>query len=239
MSLTDSPQSSIKNWKSYFLDFFMIFLAVTLGFFAESHRNDLAEVKKANLLKKAIAIDMKKDIQQMEAYNDQIKFILQMIDRMDSLLDVNPKDVDQKDYYNTLINYSILYSYSVSDKSLNEAEAMGFIQNYKKENLGEYILKYQYFLKDLKLTEGLVIDVYMDYFKEIIPSITEPKLYRKVWTYPLGELESKKGITPVTSETRRKLDYFFAQATLTLNMVKLDADSVIFYADKIKDEIEK
>jgi hypothetical protein len=79
----------------------------------------------------------------------------------------------------------------------------------------------------------------MDYFKEIIPSITEPKLYRKVWTYPLGELESKKGIAPVSKETRKQLDYFFAQATIALTMVKLDADSVMFYANKIKNEIEK
>jgi hypothetical protein len=236
---SDKSLQETKSWKSYFLDFFMIFLAVTLGFFAESYRNDLADVKKGNQLKKAIAIDMKKDIQQMEEYNDQIIFILKMIDRMDSLLDVNPKDVDQKDYYNTLVSYSILYSYSVSDKSLNEAEAMGFIQNYKKEDLGKYILKYQYFLKDLKLTEGLIFDAYMPYLKEIIPLITAPKLYRKVWTYPLGELESKKGIVPVSKETRRQLDYFFAQATIALTMVKLDADSVIFYADKIKNEIEK
>ncbi len=228
-----------KSWKSYLLEFFMIFLAVTLGFFAESYRNDLADIKKSNQLKKAIAIDMKKDVKQLEEYNTQINFILRMIDRMDSLLDVNPQEVDQRDYYNTLINYSIIYSFSVSDKSLHQAESMGFIQNYHKENLGDDILKYQYFLKDLKYTEALITEAYMDYFKEIISSITEPKLYRKVWTYPSGELESKKGIAPVSKETRKQLDYFFAQATIALTMVKLDADSVMFYANKIKDEIEK
>jgi hypothetical protein len=228
-----------KSWKSYLLEFFMIFLAVTLGFFAESYRSDLADIKKSNQLKKAIAIDMKKDIKQLEEYNAQINFILRMIDRMDSLLDVNPKEVDQRDYYNTLINYSILYSFSVSDKSLHQAESMGFIQNYHKENLGDDILKYQYFLKDLKYTEALITEAYMDYFKEIIPSITEPKLYRNVWTYPLGELESKKGIAPVSKETRKQLDYFFAQATIALTVVKLDADSVMFYANKIKNEIEE
>jgi len=228
-----------KSWKSYLLEFFMIFLAVTLGFFAESYRSDLADIKKSNQLKKAIAIDMKKDIKQLEEYNAQINFILRMINRMDSLLDVNPQEVDQRDYYNTLINYSILYSFSVSDKSLHQAESMGFIQNYHKENLGDDILKYQYFLKDLKYTEALITEAYMDYFKEIIPSITEPKLYRKVWTYPLGELESKKGIAPVSKETRKQLDYFFAQATIALTVVKLDADSVMFYANKIKNEIEE
>jgi hypothetical protein len=34
-----------KSWKSYLLEFFMIFLAVTLGFFAESYRSDLADIK--------------------------------------------------------------------------------------------------------------------------------------------------------------------------------------------------
>jgi hypothetical protein len=165
--------------------------------------------------------------------------MLMMIDRMDSLVDTNPNEVDQKDYYNTLVNYSILYSFSESDKSLNAAEAMGLIQNYDKGNLGDDIIKYQYFMKDLKLTEGLVIDAYLDYFKDVIPLITDPKLYRKVWKYPLGELESKKGVTPISNNARKQLDYFFAQATVTLTMLKIDADSAIFYAHKIKKEIEK
>ena len=36
-----------KKWKEYFLEFLMIFLAVTLGFFAENIREHLSEKKRA------------------------------------------------------------------------------------------------------------------------------------------------------------------------------------------------
>lgn len=32
-----------KKWKEYFLEFLMIFLAVTLGFFAETYREKISE----------------------------------------------------------------------------------------------------------------------------------------------------------------------------------------------------
>ena len=81
----------------------MVFLAVVMGFLAESFRNRLADEQKAKLLKKAIVLDLKKDLIQLEEYTRQGEFIVSMLHRMDSLLDLNPKDVDQKDYYQTLM----------------------------------------------------------------------------------------------------------------------------------------
>ena len=44
----------------------MVFLAVVMGFLAESFRNRLADEQKAKLLKKAIVLDLKKDTIQTE-----------------------------------------------------------------------------------------------------------------------------------------------------------------------------
>jgi|GEM_PF-5382868 len=79
-----------------------------------------------------------------------------------------------------------------------------------------YLLKYQYFLQDVRLNEQLELNEFSRYQKEIIPLTIDSKLYRKVWSYPLGELPSKKGIKPVIRETKEKLDYFFVQSNLIL-----------------------
>ena len=50
-----------KPWKEYFLEFIMIFLAVTLGFFAESFREHLVENKKEKEIISALYADLKKD----------------------------------------------------------------------------------------------------------------------------------------------------------------------------------
>ncbi len=136
-----------KSWKSYFLEFLMVFLAVVMGFLAESYRNQLSDEKKAGQLKKAIVFDLKKDLIQLEEYTQKGEFIVRSLHRMDSLLDLNPKDVDEKEYYQTLMNYSVMYSFTPSDKSLNQAEELGLLQNHQQEGHGKYSLKYQYFFK--------------------------------------------------------------------------------------------
>lgn len=52
-----------KPWKEYFLEFLMIFLAVTMGFFAETIREDISESGKAKELAKSLY---------QEVYNDSV-----------------------------------------------------------------------------------------------------------------------------------------------------------------------
>ena len=54
----DSDSHRKKKFKEYFLEFLMIFLAVTLGFFAESLREHLANIKK----EKEYIISVKEDL---------------------------------------------------------------------------------------------------------------------------------------------------------------------------------
>ncbi len=48
---------------------------------------------------------------------------------MDSLVSLNPNFIDQKDFYKTLVSYSVVYKFTPSDKSLKQAEEMGVLQN--------------------------------------------------------------------------------------------------------------
>jgi hypothetical protein len=50
-----------KPWKEYFLEFLMIFLAVTMGFFAESYREHLVDKRKEREIITALFNDIKKD----------------------------------------------------------------------------------------------------------------------------------------------------------------------------------
>src|ERR1700686_4473183 len=46
-----------KHWKEYFLEFLMIFLAVTMGFFAESYREHLGDRAKEKEFMKSMVSD--------------------------------------------------------------------------------------------------------------------------------------------------------------------------------------
>ena len=52
---------STKKWSAYFLEFFLIFLAVTLGFFAESYRDYLSEHEKEKEYAKTLYYELLTD----------------------------------------------------------------------------------------------------------------------------------------------------------------------------------
>ncbi len=67
-----------KKWKEYFLEFLMIFLAVTMGFFAENVREHIGERKKETEYIKGLVEDFETDtsrINQAIKYNEAILHI--------------------------------------------------------------------------------------------------------------------------------------------------------------------
>jgi hypothetical protein len=61
MEVHHHPKVEKKNFKEYFLEFLMIFLAVTMGFFAENIREDLTNSKKEKQYMVLLEQDLKKD----------------------------------------------------------------------------------------------------------------------------------------------------------------------------------
>src|SRR5690242_2813587 len=72
-----------RNWKSYFWEFLMLFLAVTLGFFVENQREHYIEDKRAKEFSKSLIEDMQND---KVAVQTQIKSAAMYISIVDSLL---------------------------------------------------------------------------------------------------------------------------------------------------------
>ena len=58
MEVHHHPHVEKKNFKEYFLEFIMIFLAVTMGFFAESYREHLKDQRQ----EKEFIVSLKEDI---------------------------------------------------------------------------------------------------------------------------------------------------------------------------------
>src|ERR1700689_2896332 len=59
-----------KNFKEYFLEFLMIFLAVTMGFFAESIRENISDREREKQYMESMIEDLKSDTAQLAANID-------------------------------------------------------------------------------------------------------------------------------------------------------------------------
>ena len=61
MEVHHHPKVEKKNFKEYFLEFLMIFLAVTLGFFAENIREHISDKEKTKVFAASLHQDFKTD----------------------------------------------------------------------------------------------------------------------------------------------------------------------------------
>lgn len=73
---------SSKNWKSYFGEFLMLFLAVFGGFIAENLRENYVEKEKAHQYINSMISDLQKDTLQLEQINHVNKKIIKAIDSL-------------------------------------------------------------------------------------------------------------------------------------------------------------
>jgi hypothetical protein len=72
------PHGQRRKFKEYFLEFFMLFLAVVPGFFAENIREHVSDVKKGKQYVKSLLADLKQDTTKLlRAANVETFFYIQ------------------------------------------------------------------------------------------------------------------------------------------------------------------
>src|SRR5579863_9590326 len=96
-----------KNFKEYFLEFLMIFLAVTMGFFAESIREHLVEKSKEKGYMREIVENLKYDTIRCRV---NAKKNLNLIAGMDSLRNELKQAIKGNINANALYYFSLKYS---------------------------------------------------------------------------------------------------------------------------------
>ena len=117
-----------KKWGEYLLEFFMLFLAVFLGFLAENYRETLVNKEKEHHYIQNMVADLKTDtadvnfaIYYQQLWNDHLDSALQV--PIDRLKDINTQDTF---YYHFLPYYSWLQSFVVNDNTITQLKAGGF-----------------------------------------------------------------------------------------------------------------
>src|SRR5215831_14616169 len=83
MEVHHHPHVEKKNFKEYLLEGLMIFLAVSLGFFAENIREYISNTRQLNEYMQSMVSDLKSD---QATYDSCIAFNLQHCDMVDSIV---------------------------------------------------------------------------------------------------------------------------------------------------------
>ena len=139
-----------KNWKEYLLEFLMIFLAVTLGFFAESYREYSAEKSRAAEYARSLVHDLEKDTAMVRVDIENIEFLSSKIDSLVNFLrDKKIDDITNVELFAHTHFICLYRPYSWSRATLEEIKSSGSLRYFDNDSIIMRISAYDALTKHL------------------------------------------------------------------------------------------
>ncbi|HEY4324777.1 MAG TPA: hypothetical protein VGN20_12350 [Mucilaginibacter sp.] len=147
MEVHHHPEIEKKGFKEYLLEGLMIFLAVTMGFFAESLREHLSDKSKGTEYLASLTAELRNDINQ---YDSSLQRISELRPELDSLFN-NVSYLAQYNYtlkgkWNTPVN-EINISYMPALAIIQQLKSSGSLRLINNKEIALRIIKYETFVE--------------------------------------------------------------------------------------------
>ena len=171
-----------KNWKSYFWEFMMLFLAVTLGSFVENQREHYIENLRAKEFSKSMIQDLQNDIIAIQKHT---KTATMFIGLADSLIDLSQNKLEgrasaQFSFYTRFMYWtgSIIWNRATFEQIKNS----GSLRYFKNQQLLEKLMKYDGMINDIEM-EAYNHQVRGNQLVNHINQIIDPAYHQKLSKY--------------------------------------------------------
>ena len=143
-----------KKWKEYFLEFLMIFLAVTMGFFAENIRENYVEHKSAREYASLLIEDLATDTVELNSDAHVLNVIITAGDSLGNLLSSDPKlIVGGKLYYYEYLS-STRWNLISHDATLQQLKSSGALRYLGDTSLIRKIMNYEESVQVIYLSQN-------------------------------------------------------------------------------------
>src|SRR5579871_137919 len=164
MEVHHHPQIEKKNLKEFFLEFLMIFLAVTLGFFAENIRETVADNSREKEFMKSMAEDLKSDSANMNAFYARTNIAINQIDSLIHLLRRSDREkYGQTMYYFARVITTLQGRFILMDRTYEEMKSSGALRLVNDEAISDSISRYYASQNDFKEQAQLQIQKMSEY----------------------------------------------------------------------------
>ncbi len=136
-----------KNWKSYFWEFLMLFLAVTLGAYVENTRESMLHKKETKTQLNSMLSDLQSDIILFDSVTDRNRYAAEM---SDSLIEMLHSDITNtaEIYFaarSVTANLGYYYANAKSFEQLKTAGLLRYIKNKELlDSIGNYYTSFQW-----------------------------------------------------------------------------------------------
>jgi hypothetical protein len=184
-----------KRWTEYLLEFFMLFLAVFLGFIAENIREHIVEKHRARDLAISLISDMEEDTAQINKLNAYRMHRAEIIDSFYFYLQEKPQEVDRKHFYRLAKLIQGSRYFSPSTGTINQLKSAGYLRYFTKTKLPALLSEYEAIYTDCALDEKIEnAHLYDRYYATLIKT-TDAESLDSLFNHP--SQISGKGITTI------------------------------------------
>jgi hypothetical protein len=142
-----------KKWKEYLIDFMMLFVAVTLGFYAENLRDQHNEKNREISYLKNVHEDLIVDLTQLEFVTLVNQNRLLLLDSL--ILEINKADPDLPSLYYFIRNLVLRTTFESSHMGLDQIKTAGGLRLIQNNNIISGIQQYERLLNSANKLEEL------------------------------------------------------------------------------------
>jgi hypothetical protein len=195
-----------KRWKEYLLEGFMIFIAVTMGFFAESVRENISAEKKENEYVRSFVNDLAKD---SLALHETILENQKKLNGLDSLLELANADLADMGNRQRLYKYASqsisYYSRFISnDATMMQLKNSGGLQYIRHHNAADSIAEYDQEVRGIYAAET-------PYYKSINDGLDAMS---QLIVFNLRDSSQKGDHLPLLTNDPQKIAVFFNKISM-------------------------
>lgn len=231
-----------KKFKEHFLEFFMLFLAVTLGFFAENQREHYVERHRETQYMESLVEDLKNDTIE---FNKQLRGANKIVLKLDTALNIfynnHWNDSIIKKLYMVNLSYLGRRDVYLSERTSSQLKNAGGMRLIRSQNITDQISEYWH-LAEYGKTYGEVYEELKLHAREQSYKIFNQKYYNNIGVGGVGTtiVDGVKFMTMdenVLAEFANRLSHIRnATEKVQINIVNRQKDAAIKLIQDISKE---
>ncbi len=218
-----------KKFKEYFLEFLMIFMAVTLGFFAESLRENISDKNKEKEYITSFINDLKEDTAQFNSVLSENDAKIDTLRKLILLSRGNMADTEVRRSLYFYIGRAVGY-YSVfksNDATMMQLKNSGALRLIRRDHVADSIAQYDGEVKSIYAAEGLYMTS-SDAAVSAAQEVLDYTLYSDTALWHSGH--PAKVLLPLLSEDPKKIRWMF-------NKIEWEVGGTQNYLTNIRDRM--
>jgi hypothetical protein len=206
MEVHAHSHSPRKKWTHYFWEFFMLFLAVSAGFFVENQREHFIEHKREKQFIKSLINDVEADTARLNVIIENRMAREQRLDSLTIMLNSSSRNNFTNDiyFYAVAVARTNLIRFIPNDGTMQQLKNSGALRLIRNRNVADSIAKYDVTTRFL-LRQGELEETLIQNYRDAAPKIFDALIFEQMLDADNNVSRLTAGSPPLLAFTQPEL----------------------------------